>query len=347
MGRVAFIHRRASMSIATTSRGVSGVVQDHTGQAVSIHPRANTATVPAPTSASGAARPPMAPAAFTARLGNTRSKIVLNCMTIEIGENKLEYDFKVDEHTRERHVVVKSGCDAKGDLVIPAIINGCPVTEIGDFSFFCSNGLTGVEIPHGVTDIGHLAFRNCTGLTRVAISDSVKRIKHRAFNGCTGLTSVTIGKGVTCIDSEAFCGCRELSDMTIQGNVTDLGLNAFAGCEKLADTNGFFVQNGVLYAYFGVGGEIVIPDGVVCIVPRVFYGRRNLTRVVFPDSLTSIGAQTFCCCHGLNQIMIPKCVTSIESCAFWSCSGLEKVDIPEHAIIGEGVFDDGVTITKY
>ena len=77
MGRVAFIHRRASMSIATTSRGASGAVRDHTGQAVSIHPRANTATVPAPTSASGAARPPMAPVASIARPGSMRSKVLL------------------------------------------------------------------------------------------------------------------------------------------------------------------------------------------------------------------------------------------------------------------------------
>ena len=65
------------MSIATTSRGVSGAVRDHTGQAVSIRLRASTATVPAPTSASGAARPPMAPAASIARPGSMRSKVLL------------------------------------------------------------------------------------------------------------------------------------------------------------------------------------------------------------------------------------------------------------------------------
>ena len=271
---------------------------------------------------------------------------MLNCMTIEIGENKLECDFKVAEHTRERHVVIKSGRDAKGDLVIPPMIDGCPVAEIGDYSFFCCVGLKSVEIPEGVTDIGHLAFRNCTGLTSMSIPDSVARIEHRAFNGCTGLTSVTIGKGVTCIHSEAFCGCRELSDMTIQGNVTDLGLHAFAGCEKLADTNGFFVQNGVLYAYFGGGGEITIPDGVTRIAPYVFYGRRDLIGVVFPASLTSIGHQSFSCCHGLKQVAIPASVTSIEQRAFGSCRGLEKAEVPALAIIGDGALDDSATIVR-
>ena len=107
-------------------------------------------------------------------------------MTIELDGSKLEYEFVGDEHTGERHVVIKSGREAKGDLAIPAMIDGCPVTEIGDFSFFNCGGLTSVTIPDGVTYIGHLAFRSCTSLTSVAIPDSVKCIEHRAFNGCTG-----------------------------------------------------------------------------------------------------------------------------------------------------------------
>ena len=45
-------------------------------------------------------------------------------MTIEIDGNKLEYEFVGDEHTGERHVVIKSGREAKGDLVIPGLKNG-------------------------------------------------------------------------------------------------------------------------------------------------------------------------------------------------------------------------------
>ena len=128
--------------------------------------------------------------------------------------------------------------------------------------------------------------------------------------------------------------------MAIRGNVLDLGLYAFGGCDRLADPNGFFVRGGVLYAYFGNGGEIVIPDGVTRIAPGVFYGRRELTGVTFPASLTSIGAQAFCCCHGLKQVTIPESVTSIERGAFGCCRNLEKVKVPAHAIIGEGAFMD-------
>ena len=240
-------------------------------------------------------------------------------MTIEIDGNKLNYEFVVDEDTGERHVVIKRGREAKGDLVIPEMIDGCPVMAIGDSSFFCCAGLTSVKIPDGVTYIGHLAFRSCTGLTSVAIPDSVKCIEHRAFNGCTGLTSVSIGKGVARIAGEVFCGCRKLSDVTIHGNVSDLGLYAFAGCDKLADSNGFFVRGGVLYGYFGGGGEIAVPTGVTRIAPGVFYGRRELTGVTMADGLISIGAQAFCCCGGLKRVTIPKSVTKIGEGAFSGC----------------------------
>ena len=45
-------------------------------------------------------------------------------MTIEIDGNKLEYELEGDEHTGERHVVIKSGREAKGDMVIPGLKNG-------------------------------------------------------------------------------------------------------------------------------------------------------------------------------------------------------------------------------
>ena len=129
-------------------------------------------------------------------------------MTIEIDGNKLEYEFKVDEHAGERHVVIKSGRETKGDLVIPEMIDGCPVTAIGDFSFFCCAGLTSVKIPDGVTYVGHPAFRSCTG----------------------GLKRVTIPNGVTEIGSGAFLSCRSLVDITIPDSVTSIGENAFLDC---------------------------------------------------------------------------------------------------------------------
>ena len=50
---------------------------------------------------------------------------------------------------------------ATGDLVIPATINGYPVTSIGYVAFFGCSGLTSVTIPNSVTSIGWCPFEGC------------------------------------------------------------------------------------------------------------------------------------------------------------------------------------------
>ena len=58
------------------------------------------------------------------------------------------------------------------------------VTSIGDYAFFCCDGLTSVTIGNSVTEIGSLAFFWCDGLTSITIPNSVTSIDKRAFNGC-------------------------------------------------------------------------------------------------------------------------------------------------------------------
>jgi len=86
---------------------------------------------------------------------------------------------------------------ATGPVVIPAQIDGKPVTSIGQSAFYYWNSLTSVTIPNSVTTIGASAFVSCTALTSVTIPNSVTRIGASAFSNCTGLTSVTIPGGVT------------------------------------------------------------------------------------------------------------------------------------------------------
>ena len=76
MGAVATTAPPASMNIATTRSIASGAVRQAMALAATIHPRRSTATALAATSASGAAPPPTAPAATTARPASMRNKIV-------------------------------------------------------------------------------------------------------------------------------------------------------------------------------------------------------------------------------------------------------------------------------
>ena len=105
-------------------------------------------------------------------------------MKVEINGHELEYKTAVNR-SGERHVVITRGSEVKGGLEIPAEIDACPVTVIGDGAFSGCGGLTGVSIPDSVTNIRASAFWGCSGLKEVVLPKSVKKIGAWAFMGCS------------------------------------------------------------------------------------------------------------------------------------------------------------------
>ena len=117
-----------------------------------------------------------------------------------------------------------------GDVTIPSMTNGWPVTSIGNMAFYYCTNLTSVTIPNSVTSIGSEAFYYCTSLTSVTIPNSVTNIGSYTFQYCSGLTNLTIGTSVTSVGSYAFIWCTNLTSMTIPNSVTNIGSYAFYGC---------------------------------------------------------------------------------------------------------------------
>jgi Flp pilus assembly protein protease CpaA len=225
---------------------------------------------------------------------------------------------------------------------IPAVINGMPVTGIGDSVFTFRSALTSVTIPDSVTSIGHAAFQACSGLANITIPDSVIYIGRSAFASCSGLTSITIPNNVTYILDYTFGGCSGLSSITIPSSVTTIGDAAFFGCSGLT--------------------SITISNSVTTIGSFAFSRCSSLTSVTIPGSVTSIGNGAFSVCGGLTSIMVDasngvftsdngvlfnKLLTSILVCpggitgsytipgsvirigefAFLGCSGLESIAV--------------------
>lgn len=235
-------------------------------------------------------------------------------------------------------------CDpsASGQLVIPAVIEDCPVNQIGEYAFQNCTDLTGITIPASVTTIFDYAFDNCTSLTAITIPDGVTTIPNCAFRYCYALTDVDFGSGLTTIGSNAFlycsslnnvilpdsvttisdfafCGCSNLQKLDLGSGITTIGYNAFGYCSGL---KGITLPESVTticdYAFSNSGlTDIHIPDSVTSIGARAFYGT-NLRSVTIPDSITEIGEYVFAMTQ-LSSVTIPKSVTSIGYRAFWEC----------------------------
>jgi len=147
--------------------------------------------------------------------------------------------------------------DATG-LIIPAEIDGLPVTEIGHNSFSVHGDymsqLTSLIIPDSVRRIENFAFANVqleslvlgnnveyignsafarNALLALVIPDSVVHIGSSAFIGNDNLESLTIGSGVTHIGAQAFNETR-LTSLFVPDNVQYIGARAFGGSHLLS-----------------------------------------------------------------------------------------------------------------
>ena len=121
---------------------------------------------------------------------------------------------------------------AGGSVVIPAELDGYPVTSIGDSVFYDRPEITAVTFPSGLKEIGCSAFNNCSGLSSVTIPEGVWLIESGAFVWCTNLEDVAIPSTVTSIGSAAFQGTK-LTSVTIPEGVEEIFAETFYGCDKL------------------------------------------------------------------------------------------------------------------
>ena len=200
-------------------------------------------------------------------------------------------------------------------------------------------------IPNSVTSIDRRAFYGCENLTSVTIPNSVTSIGIQAFYGCSGLTSVTIPNSVTSIGDEAFRGCQSLTSINIPNSVTSIGSRVFP-----SRRNGLNVyitdliswcnidrvindlsESPVSYTLYLNDKEIkdlVIPNNVIEIGKKAFFGCSSITSVTIPNSVEIIGWSAFNGCENLTSVTIPNSVTIIGQQAFERCSNLTSVTIP-------------------
>ena len=122
----------------------------------------------------------------------------------------------------------------EGEVVIPEKVSDgefdFTVIEIGDWSFFGNQQMSGIKMPDTVRRIGKNAF-DSSYLHDIVLSSSLEYIGDYAFAhspGCIG--TLTIPKSVTTIGDYAFLEFRWFS-ILFEGPVNSIGENAFLNNE--------------------------------------------------------------------------------------------------------------------
>lgn len=91
----------------------------------------------------------------------------------------------------------------------------------------------------------------------------------------------------------------------------------------------FFVEDRILKAYYGAGGDVVIPEklGILYINNTVFYQNDTITSVTIPEGVTDIRTGAFYGCTNLTKVTLPSSLMIMQDSVFAGCSKLNDLNL--------------------
>ena len=212
---------------------------------------------------------------------------------------------------KDGKVTITSCQEEAAEVVIPATLDGYPVTAIAAEAFRDCKTLKRVEIADSVMTIGQGAFYGCKALRDVVLPAGLTEIRQSTFYDCQSLSSVTIPAGVTVIGNYAFENCIALASVTLPESLTDIGAYAFDQCRSLE--------------------ELDVPDSAVSLGECAFQGCSSLRTVTLPAGMTTIGNYAFEDCRALTDITLPTGMVFIGPRALWGCKALANVYVAKNS----------------
>ena len=254
--------------------------------------------------------------------------------------------------------------DESGTLVISG--TGAMADTSFSEVFLNSQDVKRITVKKGVTSIGNMAFLNLDHVTAVTLPEGLVSIGDWAFSSCQQLQTLDIPASVTTIGDQAFFSCYALQTLDIPASVTTIGSGAFYDCTASITVDGenthYKVENDILYTMDGktlvwvrdpdsfesfvvptgvtaIGDyafdphmesqmtTLILPEGLVSIGEKAFYGCSKLTELTIPASVTTIGGNAFSLCNGLTTLTVNMQNGTIGSYAFWKCDRLTTVTL--------------------
>ena len=188
----------------------------------------------------------------------------------------------------EATIVQYDGFDS--DIVVPAELDGVPVTTIGKLAFSCGETYSGVPVKS------------------ITLPDTITTLRDQAMECCRSLKKVTIPASVTSIGDFVFTDCDNLT-----------AINVAPGNTSYKSVNGvLFDGDGKTLLYYPTKGaaKYTVPSGVTKIQDYAFYYTTAVTDVILPDSITSIGEGAFGDC-AVKKITFTGGMPDIDEYAFY------------------------------
>ncbi|MBQ8080073.1 MAG: leucine-rich repeat protein, partial [Oscillospiraceae bacterium] len=167
----------------------------------------------------------------------------------------------IDGVTYELHAdyaVLINGKQAKGDLVLPAEVDGRPLERIEIWAFQSNTALTSVVIPDTVTQIGGSAFEQCESLESISFGDGIEILPNGVCDYCFSLHTVRLPAALKEIGDDAFSFCFALEELTLPASLRRIGRSAFsstrirqllfpAGLEEIGSSAFYDTPLGMVY----------------------------------------------------------------------------------------------------
>ncbi len=238
-----------------------------------------------------------------------------------------------------------------GQVIIPQSIEGCPVTELGNY-LFKGSSITKAEVPEGVKKINYGAFDDCKSLEEISLPESLEIIGGYTFFQCSMLKKISLPKGLRVIGERAFQECALMEEMHLPENlekIEDYALPRYVKKITVDEKNKHFTTDGT--ALFNVDkaslvwidpsieGIYVLPENVASIGKGAFF-ERNVEEVVFHENPMSTAPAAFASSPALKRAVIPKS-TNIWEGAFYDCKNLKEVIIgTESGTLDSRIFYD-------
>jgi uncharacterized repeat protein (TIGR02543 family) len=214
------------------------------------------------------------------------------------------------------HYSVSRGT-ATGNIVIPAMFNGLPVTAIaanGFDRFGQSWAFTSLTIPEGITTIGMDAFRSLPW-TSVTLPSTLITLGNTVFSMNASLLTVHIPANVTGISQQMFSSCTNLQTITVDPD------NEF-----LTSLDGVLFNHDmttlIAFPNAYVLTTYTVPATVTTIAAFAFRQFSILQTLIFQTGLTTLSSDSISSSTSLQTVYIPLSVTSVANSAIWNCTNL-------------------------